>query len=268
MKQKEISVKSSFDGTLQPSLFFEAEKENRPLLVGLHTWSYNRFNQIENMLPLAEKLSFNLLLPEFRGSNLESNPDCKKACGSEAARQDIKDAIDYVLEEYKINKENIFLLGLSGGGHMALLMAGFCPEYFKAIGAFVPITDLEKWSAENTHYAPDVFACCDNDPEEMKKRSPMSYLDTAAKANLKIFHGKHDPVVPVIQSVDYFNLILEKHPEASVYLDVLTAGTKLIWKPRNIGLCRNIKRKTKQPLPVEKEPDFSVRLFLYDFQNP
>ena len=103
MKQREISVKSSFGGTLQPSLFFEAEKENRPLLVGLHTWSYNRFNQIENMLPLAEKLSFNLLLTEFRGSNLERNPDCKKACGSEAAKQDIKDAIDYVLEEYKID---------------------------------------------------------------------------------------------------------------------------------------------------------------------
>ena len=112
----EINVKSSIDGTLQPNLFYAAKEKNRPLIVGLHTWSYNRFNQIENMLPLAEKLSFNLLLPEFRGSNLESNPDCKKACGSEAAKQDIKDAIDYVLEEYKIDKENIFLLGLSGGG--------------------------------------------------------------------------------------------------------------------------------------------------------
>jgi dipeptidyl aminopeptidase/acylaminoacyl peptidase len=245
MKQKEISVKSSFDGTLQPSLFFEAEKENRPLLVGLHTWSYNRFNQIENMLPLAEKLSFNLLLPEFRGSNLESNPDCKKACGSEAAKQDIKDAIDYVLEEYKIDKENIFLLGLSGGGHMALLMAGFCPEYFKAIGAFVPITDLEKWSAENPHYAPDIFACCDNDPEEMKKRSPMSYLDTAAKANLKIFHGKHDPVVPVSQSVDYFSLILEKHPEASVYLDVFDGGHEIDMETAEYWIMSKYKKKNK-----------------------
>lgn len=245
MVQKEILIKSSFDGTLQPSLFFETEKENRPLLVGLHTWSYNRFNQIENMLPLAEKLGFNLLLPEFRGSNLKSNPDCKNACGSEAAKQDIKDAIDFVSEKYKIDKENIFLLGLSGGGHMALLMAGFCPEYFKAIGAFVPITDLEKWAEENPRYAPDIFACCENDSEEMKKRSPISYADIIAKSNLKIFHGKHDPVVPVGHSIGLFNLITEKYPEASVYLDVFDGGHEIDMETAEYWILSQYKKKNK-----------------------
>ena len=43
------------DGSLQPSLFYKSEsKEKRPLLVGLHSWSHDRFNQIGNMLPLAE----------------------------------------------------------------------------------------------------------------------------------------------------------------------------------------------------------------------
>ena len=67
MEQKEILVKSTIDGTMQPSLFYKsASKEKRPLLVGLHTWSFDRFNQIANMLPVAEKYDFNLLLPEFR----------------------------------------------------------------------------------------------------------------------------------------------------------------------------------------------------------
>ena len=220
MEQKEILIKSALDGTMQPSLFYECDwPGKRPLLVGLHTWSYDRFNQINNMLPVAEKYGFHLLLPEFRGSNLATNPNCKQACGSAYAKQDIKDGIDYLLKNERIDRDNIFLLGLSGGGHMALLMAGMCPEYFKAIGAYVPITDLAKWATENPNYAPQVLACC-GDESEMVKRSPITYLDTIAKANLKIFHGKYDPTVPVTHSITLFNAITEKYPHASVYLDI------------------------------------------------
>ena len=227
MEQQEIYIKSTLDGTLQPSLFYKSTSaQKRPLLVGLHTWSFDRFNQIHNMLPMAEKYDFNLLLPEFRGANLESNPNCGQACGSEFAKRDIKDAIDYLVETDVVDRDNIFLLGLSGGGYMALLMAGMCPQYFKAIGAFVPITDLTKWVKENLKYAPHVLVCCKNE-DEMRKRSPIAYLDTIAKANLKIFHGKYDSVVPVTQSITLFNAIMEKYPSASVYLDIFDGGHEI-----------------------------------------
>ena len=170
MNQKEILIKSSLDGTLQPSLFYNAKGSQRPLLVGLHTWSYDRFNQIKNMLPYAEKYDFNLLLPEFRGANLVTNKDCIYACGSEYAKRDIKDAIDYVVNIENVDPNNVFMLGLSGGGHMALLMAGYCPEYFKAIGAYVPITDLKKWTEQNAQYKKHVLACCSNSADEMAFR--------------------------------------------------------------------------------------------------
>lgn len=227
MQQTEIFIKSSLDGTMQPSLFYKsASNDKRPLLVGLHTWSFDRFNQIDNMLPVAEKYKFNLLLPEFRGSNLKSNPNCTLACGSEHAKQDIKDAIDYLLENEEVDADNIFLLGLSGGGHMALLMAGMCPEYFKAIGAYVPITDLTKWVEENEGYRQHVLACC-GDNKEMLKRSPISFLDVISKSNLKIFHGKHDPVVPVSHSIRLYNALIEKYPSASVYLDIFDGGHEM-----------------------------------------
>lgn len=228
MKQTEITVKSTLDGTLQPSLFYKSEsQQKRPLLVGLHTWSWDRFNQINNMLPVAEKYDFNLLLPEFRGNNLKTNPNCRYACGSEYAKQDIKDAIDYVIENFDIDSDNIFLLGLSGGGHMALLMAGKCPEYFKAIGAYVPITDLNKWVEQNANYREHVLACCDENEEEMLRRSPMSYVDTIAKANLKIFHGKFDNVVPVSHSIELFNELMHKYPKSKVYLDIFDGGHEI-----------------------------------------
>ena len=228
MKQTEILVKSTADASLQPSLFYKADSnEKRPLLVGLHTWSYNRFNQIENMLPYAEKYNFNLLLPEFRGANLETNPGCTEACGSDFAKLDIKDAIDHIAKTENIDNDNIFLLGLSGGGHMALLMAGFCPDYFKAIGAYVPICDLEKWAQQNSDYRKHILACCSNNKDEMKKRSPSSYIDNIAKSNLKIFHGKFDSVVPVSQSIELYGDILSKHPDSRVFLDIFDGGHEI-----------------------------------------
>lgn len=227
MIEQELLIRSTLDGTLQPSLFYRASRPQRPLLVGLHTWSFDRFNQIKNMLPYAERYDFNLLLPDFRGANLASNAACTYACGSEYAKQDIKDAIDHVIKDEHVDGENVFLLGLSGGGHMALLMAGFCPAYFKAVGAYVPITDLEKWSVQNANYRKHILACCSGSREEMHKRSPISYVDTIAQANLKLFHGKFDPVVPVSHSIELYRAISEKHPGARAFLDIFDGGHEI-----------------------------------------
>lgn len=246
MEQTEIWVKSTIDGTMQPSLLYRSvSKEKRPLLVGLHTWSHDRFNQIGNMLPYAEKLDFNLLLPEFRGSNLISNPNCRQACGSAYAKQDIKDAIDYVISHEKIDADNIFLLGLSGGGHMSLIMAGMIPEYFKAIGAYVPIADLRKWVKETAVYRPHILACCGEDEEEMFKRSPVAYIDTIAKANLKIFHGKYDPTVPVSQSLNLYAALMEKYPRSRVFLDIFDGGHEIDMDAAMYWLVSQYQKKEK-----------------------
>jgi len=228
MEQKELLIKSTLDGTIQPSLFYQSvSKDKRPLLIGLHTWSFDRFNQIANMLPIAEKYDFHLLLPEFRGDNLKTNPHCRYACGSIYAKQDIKDAIDHVKQTAAVDVDNIFVLGLSGGGHMAMLMAGFCPEQFKAVGAFVPITDLTAWIRENDSYREHVLACCGGEEAEMLRRSPISYLDQIARSNIKIFHGKYDPVVPVTHSLNFYSRMMEKHPDSRVFLDVFDGGHEI-----------------------------------------
>ena len=231
----EIQISSTMDGTMQPSLFLRAEgAEKRPLLVGLHTWSADRFNQVKHLVPWAQKYNFHLLLPEFRGPNLSTNPYCTEACGSEYAKADIKDAIDFLVKTENVDPRHIFLYGESGGGHMALLMAGFIPEYFEAIAAFVSITDVKKWldyrkTLETDIYRGSVYtehirACCSDDEGEMAMRSPMSYIDTIARANLKIFHGKYDSSVPYTHSVELFEAISRKYPESRVFLDVFDGG--------------------------------------------
>lgn len=237
MIQEEIYIRSTVDATMQPSLFYRAEGiEKRPLLVGLHTWSHNRTNMIQYLLKFAEEQNFSLLMPEFRGANLTSNPNKDKACGSVYAKQDIKDAIDYaVANESVVDKNNIFLVGLSGGGHMAMLMAGYCPEYFRAIAAFAPISDLVRWREETPRsYVEHIDYCCNGDTSEMLFRSPISYYDTIAKANMKIFHGRNDNVVPFGQSIDFFNEMLVRYPKARLYLDIFDGGHQF-----DVTLCKN-----------------------------
>ena len=231
----EILVKSTIDGTMQPSLFRPAAKANMPLLVGLHTWSYGRDNQIGNMLPYAEKYDFNLLLPEFRGKNTASNPNCRDACGSPKAVQDIFDAIDYVIENYDIDEKNILLLGLSGGGHMALLATAKHPELFRAVGAFVPVIDLARWHRESVNirsYQECIEACLGGTVEEVgieeyDSRSPIGHIDEISKANVKIFHGKYDPVVSVGQSIDFYNEAFRRNPKSRVFLDIFDGGHQI-----------------------------------------
>ena len=231
----EILVKSTIDGTMQPSLFRPATKANMPLLVGLHTWSYGRDNQIGNMLPYAEKHDFNLLLPEFRGKNTPSNPNCRDACGSEKAITDVLDAIDFVCGNYGIDENNILLLGLSGGGHMALLTAAKAPLRFRAVGAFVPVIDLARWHRESVNirsYQECIEACLGGTVDEVgidayNARSPIGHIDEIARANVKIFHGKYDPVVNFRQSLDFYNETLTRHPDCRVYLDIFDGGHQI-----------------------------------------
>ena len=248
MEQVEFFVKSKLDGSDQPSLFFAAEGKGRPLIVGLHTWSYDRHNQITKLLPLAEKLNFNLLLPEFRGPNLDTNPIAREACGSELAKADIIEAVDYALENYDVDRDNIFLIGGSGGGHMALLIAGYAPERFKAIISAVPITDLKKWTEQSASYGKHVIACTGGDEAEMMRRSPISYVDKIAEANLKIYHGKWDRTVPVSHSLTLYNEIVTRHPEARVYLDIFDGAHEMPMKEMELFITKQYDKKTVDTL--------------------
>ncbi len=232
----EIKVKSTIDETLQPSLFFKANGANRPLLVGLHTWSFDRFNQTDNLLPLIQNEDWNLLLPEFRGSNTQDNPNAPIACGSVYAKQDIVDAVNYVKENYSIDSQNIFLLGASGGGHMALLTAAYAPAMWKAVDVWVPITNLADWYYQclknKIKYSLNLEACCGGAPNdstisEYAYRSPITHMREIAKGNIRINHGKNDPIVPFTHSLNLYKEIINLDSDAKVYLNIFDGGHEM-----------------------------------------
>ncbi len=232
---KEIIVSSTTDHSREPSLLHLATgRGRRPLLIGLHTWSCDRHNQVEQMLPLAKKHKWSLLLPEFRGPNLVSNLRAREACASPAALQDIIDAVSHVVRTHpdRIDASNLFVLGGSGGGHMALMMAAYRPRLWKAVSSWCPITDLAAWHTQNKNYAPHIEACCGGVPcaktrKEYRARSPVSHIDEIAEARLHINHGKWDPSVPSTHSHTLYQELTKRYPTAAVYLNIFNGGHDL-----------------------------------------
>ena len=220
------------DLSTQPALFHKACHPNRPLLVALHTWSFDMYNQKEFLLDRAIKKDWNLLLPNYRGANKAENPEHKNACGSIAAISDIVLATKHTLNEYAVDKKQVYLFGGSGGGHAALLATAYDPLLWNTVISYVPIVDLRAWHIECKEAGLDFFkdleAClgqCTPDNTAYEKRSPINYVDNIAKVNrLKIFAGKFDNIVSVNQSLSFYNKLQAAYPNANVFLEVFEGG--------------------------------------------
>lgn len=221
---QELQIPSSLDGSLEPVLFAEGVAD-APLLVMLHSWSADRFNH-EKYAALAAERGWHLLLPEFRGPNLVDNPRCKEACASQLAQQDVLDAVAFVRANYKVG-EYIFLLGGSGGAHMALMMAAAAPELWTAVSSWCPITNLADWRLQNPAYRPHIEACCGGIPEDgaevaaqYASRSPITYLAQIAQATVYIHHGKSDPSVPASHTLTLYRELFDNYPDAKIYCEI------------------------------------------------
>ncbi len=214
-----IEVTSSLDGTRQPSYLilpdgFDQAKGPVPLLVSLHTWS-NGVEQCFNELEAgAAERGWIYLFPHFRGPNRRP-----EACGSELARQDVLDAVEWVLKKYPIDRSRIYLTGVSGGGHMTMLLSGYYPERWSAASAWVGIADLARWERRHHdgRYGQMVRASCGGLPgdsaevdRQYRMRSPVSVLGRAVDLPLDLNHGIHDGYkgsVPVWHSLTAFNVV-------------------------------------------------------------
>lgn len=224
----EVHIESTIDQTPQPSLYWAPERartESTPLLVFLHSWSGDYTQDRSPWLQEGVDREWLFIQPNFRGRN-----DHPEACGSDLARQDILDAVDWMSAQFLVDASRIYLAGASGGGHMSLLMAGRHPERFSAVSAWVGITDLADWyrfhtkDGEPQNYARMIAACCGGAPgdseevdREYRERSPIHWLENVGDLRLDINAGVTDGKtgsVPIHHSLRAFNVIAEAggHP--------------------------------------------------------
>jgi acetyl esterase/lipase len=189
------------------------------LLVQLHTWSsgLDSFNP-DDWVTAARAHNWHVVVPHFRGAN--KNPE---ACASPGARQDILDSVAAARSSANVDPRRIYLAGVSGGGHMALVMAAHSPNTWAAVSTWVGISDLAAWHHETRsagrRYWEDVEACVGGAPgsspevdAQLRLRSPLYFLSAAKNLPLDINAGIHDGhtgSVPIHHSLDAFNVIAE-----------------------------------------------------------
>ncbi|MCL4691806.1 MAG: prolyl oligopeptidase family serine peptidase [Candidatus Hydrogenedentes bacterium] len=194
-----IRVQSTVDRHRQPCLFIPAKNGGpQPLLVYLHPWRHRYDFDSTPWQVEAAKRNWHFLAPDFRGPNRRP-----QACASRLARQDVLDAVDWACANHEVDENRIYLGGCSGGGHMALIMAGEAPDRWAAVSAWCSITDLAAFHAEcramdakaYRHVekvaggAPGSSAEVDR---ELRYRSPVFHMDKAAGLPVDIAHGIHD----------------------------------------------------------------------------
>jgi polyhydroxybutyrate depolymerase len=131
------------EGNYRVFHFLKAEKANSSLVFVLHGSNGNGLQMRERAKKLEEIApSENITLVYPDGYKKYWN-ECRKLAKSEANQLDINDnaffgnMIDYFKNNAQINTKQVFVVGTSGGGHMAYKLALTKPEKFRAITALI-----------------------------------------------------------------------------------------------------------------------------------
>lgn len=257
-----VTVSSSIDGATQPCYVILPDRYIKrqqpvPLLVSLHSWSAGVEQRNAPLEAEAARRGWIYLFPHFRGPN--QHPD---ACGSLKAQQDILDALDWTLEKYQVDRQRIYLAGVSGGGHMTMLMAGRHPERWTAASAWVGISDLAAWHErhKDDRYGAMMRKSCGGAPgdsetvdQQYRARSPLSWLHRSLPVPLDIAAGVHDGhkgSVPVVHSLEAFNVIAR------------AAGSRQI-QPEEIAQISGENGRLENPTPEDRVQDASFGRAIY-----
>ena len=265
-----VTVKSTLDGQSQPVRYWipeSATKEPTVLFVFLHSWSSDYKQANDKWLRAAIEQGWIFLHPNFRGANRTP-----QACGSKFARQDVLDAMDWAARKFRVDANRVYLCGVSGGGHMTMLMAGHHPERFSAASAWVGISDIASWyrfhtrDGQPTRYAKMILGCFTHPPghsaavdADYRDRSPLFHIHRATKLPVDIFAGVNDGhtgSVPVRHSLDPFNRIAKAHGNPRISEAEIQQLT--------------IDRRLKNPGPTDRgrDPDLNRAILLRRTSGP
>ena len=143
-------------------------------------------------------------------------------CCSEQAIAGVDAAIAWAIQRTKADASQVHLVGVSGGGYVALcqLLRGAQP--LRSVQAWAPITDLARWhaqtSARGLPYARDIEACSGSagalDAEEARRRSPLHMQVPAERVvatRVHLYAGirdGHQGSVPISHSLLFYDRLL------------------------------------------------------------
>lgn len=121
----------------------ENNKKNKSLIFVLHGSGGNGRQMMAGTKKLDQLSSSDNLLVVYPDGYKRYWNECRKAATTPPNLENINEEaffeamIQYFKKHYRINTKNVFVVGTSGGGHMAYKLAMTLPEKIKAITAIV-----------------------------------------------------------------------------------------------------------------------------------
>jgi poly(3-hydroxybutyrate) depolymerase len=276
VEAQEVVIQSSKDGATQHAIFWSPRQTDAaqpaPLLVALHSWQ-GTYKQDNGLLAAAQQRGWVVILPDFRGPNVRS-----QACASDLAVQDVLDAVEYAAQHARIDRRRIYLVGGSGGGHMALMMVARAPQVWAGVSAWVPIVDLAAWHAESLvrsgKYATLLEQVCGGKPgtaetdKQYHARSPIFFLAAAKECAVDInvgIHDGHTGSVPVSHTLRAFNILAEANgcPDKMLTPSQITFMTEQQKVPAELDAEKSAEPGRAKPILFRRSAG-SVRVTVFD----
>lgn len=147
--ESESLLKSDTVLVFTPENYNEENNLSYPLVYLLHGWSgnYHQWNNIVDCQSYADKYGFIIVCPDgLYDSWYLNSPE-----ENENQYEDffVDELWPFILKKFKVENENIFITGLSMGGHGALYLFEKHTSFFKSAGSLSGLLDLNLWQ---NHY--------------------------------------------------------------------------------------------------------------------
>ena len=179
--------------------------------------------------------------------------------------QDVLDAAAYAARRTRRSiQAAVYLVGVSGGGHMALLMAGRVPDRWTAVSAWVPVSDLAAWHAECRGRGPALrrrsgalVRMHDQRPHAQRRRAP----ETARPSMLNTTPARLSPIfipisAPLSTSTQAFSMAMREACRSAI-----RCGCSTPWR----GLMIESARRTS---PTSSSGPLCLQVYRGEVDDP
>jgi dipeptidyl aminopeptidase/acylaminoacyl peptidase len=188
--------------------YYQAQGTERgPAVIMLHGWNWPDNDPsagLVSAVPEFQRAGYSVLIPSMRGWRPTGGVD--DCAGKQVA--DVLQAIEWIGRQPRVDADQIFLVGFSQGGQVALLAATHNPPV-RAVAAFAPVVDPGSWGSEtNINGIRDYVMEECGGPAGWRSRNVMSRADKIQQP-LLLVHGDLDRRVPTQQSIGLYRKLVE-----------------------------------------------------------
>jgi len=216
-----------------PSDYTAIPAKSYPLIYLLHGWSgsYHQWNDIMDCQKYADKYGFIIVCPDGLYDSWYINSPAIKE--SQYADFFFMDLFPFINKTFRVDSTNIFITGLSMGGHGALYLFEQRPELFRSAGSLSGVLDLT--NSRNDYRISDYLGLKKDASDEttLKAYSVVGNIEKIATAGKEIIFscGVADPFYKVNNE---FRVKCDEDKIAATFISNPGTHNYTYWKS-NIG---------------------------------